>query len=109
MRRLLLTAAIVLAAALPAHAALKTGTAAPDFTAPASLAGKQFEFSLAEARKTGPVVVYFYPSAYTGGCNVQARAFAEEADHYKAAGATIVWSKIDATGFTSNAPFCRRL
>ena len=79
MRRLLLTAAIVLAAALPAHAALKTGAAAPDFKAPASLVGKQFEFSLAEARKAGPVVVYFYPSAYTGGCNVQAHAFAEEA------------------------------
>ena len=110
MRRLLLTAAIVLAAALPAHAALKTGTAAPDFTAPASLAGKQFEFSLAEARKTGPVVVYFYPSAYTGGCNVQARAFAEEADHYKAAGATIIGVSQDSiarlNGFSADPEYC---
>jgi peroxiredoxin len=110
MRRLLLTAAIVLAAALPAHAALKTGTAAPDFTAPASLAGKQFEFSLAEARKTGPVVVYFYPSAYTGGCNVQARAFAEEADNYKAAGATIIGVSQDSiarlNGFSADPEYC---
>jgi len=110
MRRLLLTAAIVLAAALPAHAALKTGTAAPDFTAPASLAGKQFEFSLAEARKTGPVVVYFYPSAYTGGCNVQAQAFAEEAGNYKAAGATIIGVSQDSikrlNDFSADPEYC---
>ncbi|MEN3976399.1 peroxiredoxin [Emcibacter sp. SYSU 3D8] len=110
MRRLLLTAAIVLAAALPAHAALKAGTAAPDFAAPASLAGKQFEFSLAEARKTGPVVVYFYPSAYTGGCNVQAHAFAEEADNYRAAGATIIGVSQDSIArlndFSADPEYC---
>lgn len=110
MRRLLLTAAIVLAAALPAHAALKTGAAAPDFKAPASLAGKQFEFSLADARKSGPVVVYFYPSAYTGGCNVQAHAFAEEADNYKAAGATIIGVSQDSikrlNDFSADPEYC---
>jgi peroxiredoxin len=110
MRRLLLTAAIAVAAALPAHAALKSGAAAPDFTAPASLAGKQFDFSLAEARKKGPVVVYFYPSAYTGGCNVQARAFAEEADNYKQAGATIIGVSQDGiarlNAFSADPEYC---
>ncbi len=110
MRRLLMTAAIVLAAALPAHAALKSGAAAPDFEAEASLAGKQFDFSLAEARRSGPVVVYFYPSAYTGGCNVQAHSFAEEADNFKAAGATIIGVSQDSierlNDFSADPEYC---
>jgi peroxiredoxin len=60
------------AVCVPAFAALKQGDAAPDFSAQASLAGKEFKFSLKDALKKGPVVVYFYPSAYTQGCNVQA-------------------------------------
>ena len=110
MRRLLLSAAMSLVIALPAAAALKTGTAAPDFKAPASLAGKQFDFSLADARKSGPVVVYFYPSAYTGGCNVQAHAFAEEADNFKAAGATIIGVSQDSikrlNDFSADPEYC---
>ncbi|MGE0668827.1 MAG: peroxiredoxin [Sphingomonadales bacterium] len=110
MRRLLLTAAIAIAAALPAHAALKSGAAAPDFETKASLAGKAFDFSLAEARSKGPVVVYFYPSAYTGGCNVQARAFAEEADNFKAAGATIIGVSQDSIArlndFSADPEYC---
>jgi peroxiredoxin len=110
MRRLLLTAAIALAAALPAHAALKSGAAAPDFKTEASLAGKAFDFSLADARKTGPVVVYFYPSAYTGGCNVQAHSFAEEADNFKAAGATIIGVSQDSikrlNDFSADPQYC---
>jgi peroxiredoxin Q/BCP len=110
MKRLMLSAALALAVALPAAAALKTGTAARAFTAKASLAGKSFDFSLAEARKTGPVVVYFYPSAYTKGCNVQAHSFAEEADNFKAAGATIIGVSQDSIArlneFSADPEYC---
>ena len=96
MKRLLLGA--VLSAAVlsaPAFAALKQGDAAPDFKAPASLAGKEFQFSLKNALKKGPVVVYFYPSAYTGGCNIQAHTFSENNDKFKAAGASIIGVSLD--------------
>ena len=76
--------------ASPALAALKVGDTAPDFTAKGSLGGKDVNFNLKTALKKGPVVVYFYPSAYTGGCDLQARTFAEEADKFTAAGASIV-------------------
>jgi thioredoxin-dependent peroxiredoxin len=76
--------------ALPALAALATGAKAPDFSTQASLAGKAFAFSLKDALKKGPVVVYFYPSAYTGGCNAEAHAFAVNKDKFDAAGATII-------------------
>ena len=62
--------------ATPAFAALKVGDTAPDFTAAGSLAGKDFKFNLKDALKKGPVVVYFYPSAYTSGCDLQAHTFA---------------------------------
>jgi len=78
------------ALALPAQAALKPGASAPDFSAQASVAGKDFKFSLAEALKKGPVVVYFYPSAYTGGCNVEAHTFAINKEKFDAAGASIL-------------------
>jgi len=74
----------------PAFAALKVGDAAPDFTAAGSLGGKDVNFHLKDALKKGPVVVYFYPSAYTGGCDLQARTFAEESDKFAAAGASII-------------------
>lgn len=76
--------------ASPAFAALKVGDTAPDFTAAGSLGGKDVNFNLKDALKKGPVVVYFYPSAYTGGCDLQARTFAEEADKFTAAGASII-------------------
>lgn len=88
MKRLLL--ATLLSAALPAMAALHEGDAAPEFKTQASLAGKAFNFSLKDALKKGPVVVYFYPSAYTGGCNIQAHDFAANSDKFAAAGATVV-------------------
>ena len=78
------------ALALPAMAALKTGASAPDFSAPASVAGKDYEFSLGDALKKGPVVVYFYPSAYTGGCNIEAHTFAINMDKFAAAGTSVV-------------------
>jgi peroxiredoxin len=84
---------LALAAALvttSAFAALPNGTKAPDFTTPASLAGKEFSFSLAEALKQGPVVLYFYPAAFTKGCTIEAHDFAEATDKFKALGATVI-------------------
>jgi len=69
---------------------LTKGDAAPVFTAQASLAGSEFNFSLKKSLAKGPVVVYFYPSAYTGGCDAEAHAFAEMKDKFTAAGATII-------------------
>jgi peroxiredoxin Q/BCP len=84
---------IAVAAALisvPALAALPDGTKAPDFSTDASLAGKSFKFSLADALKKGPVVLYFYPAAFTPGCTVEAHEFAEATDKFKALGATVI-------------------
>ena len=69
---------------------LSKGDVAPVFTAQASLAGSEFNFSLKKSLTKGPVVVYFYPSAYTGGCDAEAHAFAEMKDKFTAAGATII-------------------
>ena len=80
----------LLAFSVSAHAALSVGAAAPDFTAQASLAGKEFTFSLADALKKGPVVLYFYPAAFTTGCSIEAHDFAEAIDHYQALGATVI-------------------
>jgi peroxiredoxin Q/BCP len=74
----------------PAQAALKTGDRAPDFTAPAAIGGKDFSFSLAEALKKGPVVLYFYPKSFTRGCTIEAHEFAENFDNFAAAGASLV-------------------
>jgi thioredoxin-dependent peroxiredoxin len=82
-----------LLSALAAHAAfaaLPNGHAAPDFTTQATLAGKPFTFSLADALKKGPVVLYFYPAAFTPGCTVEAHDFAEATDKFKALGATVI-------------------
>jgi len=74
----------------PAIAALAEGASAPDFTAQASLGGKEFTFSLADALKKGPVVLYFYPAAFTSGCTVEAHDFAEATDKFAALGATVI-------------------
>jgi peroxiredoxin Q/BCP len=76
--------------AAPVYAALKVGDHAPDFTAQASLGGKVFTFSLAAALKNGPVVLYFYPAAFTKGCTIEAHDFAEAIDKYKSLGATVI-------------------
>jgi len=103
-------AALAAAAATPALAALKEGDAAPAFTAQASLAGKAFSFSLADALKKGPVVVYFYPSAFTGGCNLQAHTFAVKHGEFAAAGATIVGVSLDSIArlndFSADPQYC---
>jgi peroxiredoxin len=81
--------------ALPVAAALPAGATAPGFELQAALAGKEFTYRLKDALKTGPAVVYFYPSAYTGGCNVQAHNFAERSDKFAAAGASIIGVSLD--------------
>jgi peroxiredoxin Q/BCP len=85
-------AILALAAALagPAFAALKAGDAAPDFKAQASLGGNVFTFSLAEALKKGPVILYFYPAAFTTGCTIEAHDFAEAVEAYRSLGATVI-------------------
>jgi peroxiredoxin len=76
--------------AQPSFAALKVGDKAPDFKAPAYLAGKPFEFKLSDALKKGPVVVYFFPAVHTPGCNMEAHLFSEAIDDFKAAHATVI-------------------
>jgi thioredoxin-dependent peroxiredoxin len=85
-------AAVAMAAALtvPAWAALPIGGKAPNFTLPATLGGNTFTFSLADALKKGPVVLYFYPAAFTKGCTIEAHEFADAIDQYKALGATVI-------------------
>jgi thioredoxin-dependent peroxiredoxin len=90
MRAALLSAASTLLLALPAHAALPNGTKAPDIHTHATLAGKEFPFSLADALKKGPVVLYFYPAAFTPGCTVEAHEFAEATAKFQALGATVI-------------------
>jgi peroxiredoxin Q/BCP len=75
---------------LPAEAALKTGTQAPMFTLQASMAGKEFTFTLEDSLKRGPVVIFFYPKAFTKGCTVEAHNFAEASGEFAALGASII-------------------
>ena len=89
---------------------LTKGDVAPVFTAQASLAGSEFNFSLKKSLAKGPVVVYFYPSAYTGGCDAEAHAFAELKDKFTAAGATIIGVSADdikrLNAFSSDPEYC---
>ena len=110
MKRLLFSALLMSAVALPALAALKQGDSAPQFTAQASLAGKAFTFSLEKALSKGPVVVYFYPSAYTGGCDIEAHTFAQDSEKFATAGATIIGVSLDSiqrlNDFSADPKYC---
>ena len=79
-----------LLAGTAAHAALEVGNKAPDFSTEAALGGKAFRFQLAEALARGPVVLYFFPKAFTSGCTIEAHAFAEATARFNALGATVV-------------------
>lgn len=98
------------AIAVTALAALEAGDSAPTFEAKASLAGKPFDFSLREALDEGPVVVYFYPSAYTQGCNIQAHEFAVNMDEFTAAGASVIGVSLDSierlNDFSADPDYC---
>ena len=95
---------------LSALAALEVGDTAPNFDAKASLAGEPFDFSLRDALDEGPVVVYFYPSAYTQGCNIQAHEFAEKMDEFTAAGASVIGVSLDSierlNDFSADPEYC---
>lgn len=92
-------AAILAAAAfpltVPAAATLAPGAKAPDFSTRGAIAGKVVAVNLKQQLKRGPVVLYFFPAAFTSGCNAEARAFAEKVDAFKAAGATVIGMSAD--------------
>jgi len=110
MKKLLASLSMTGLLTLPLSAALKEGDKAPDFSARASLAGKEFHFSLEDALKKGPVVVYFYPSAYTKGCDLEAHAFAQQKDKFDSAGATIIGVSADSIArldeFSADPDYC---
>ena len=98
MKRILLGVILAAAVAAPAAAALKQGAKAPDFSAQATIGGKEFKFSLADALKRGPVVLYFYPAAFTTGCTIEAHNFAEAVPQFKALGASVIGVSRDSIG-----------
>jgi len=102
----ILIACAFLGAASPAFAALKIGDKAPDFTIPATLGGKEFSFHLADALKSGPVVVYFYPAAFTKGCTIEAHDFATAMPQYKALGASV---RPASLGAAASRRFAKRI
>lgn len=110
MKKFLLGLTLSALMGLPVSAALKVGETAPDFSARASLAGKEFSFSLGKALKKGPVVVYFYPSAFTKGCDLEAHTFAEDAEKFEAARATIIGVSADSiarlNAFSADPNYC---
>jgi len=110
MKRLLATGLLSSLLTLPAWAAINAGDTAPDFTTQASMNGKSFTYALKDALKKGPVVVYFYPSAYTGGCNLQAHTFSINKEKFDAVGATIVGVSLDSikrlNDFSADPDYC---
>jgi peroxiredoxin len=79
-----------------APAALAPGAAAPNFTTQGALAGKPFSFTLAKALKKGPVVLYFFPAAFTPGCTIEAHEFAEATPEFAKYGATVIGMSADS-------------
>ena len=110
MKNRFATAMLAATLSLPAAAALPAGAAAPTIELQAALAGKEFTYRLQDALKKGPAVVYFYPSAYTGGCNVQAHTFAENSEKFAAAGASIIGVSLDSIArlseFSADPKYC---
>ena len=90
MKRSLVCALLSLCLSWSAYAALDIGDAAPDFTTPAALGGKVYQFSLADSLKKGPVVLYFFPAAFSVGCSIEAHEFAEATAQFAALGASVV-------------------
>lgn len=88
--RAMCAAAALALAPVASQAALAVGATAPDFTAEAAVGGKVFQFSMAQARAQGPVVLYFYPKSFTSGCTVEAHEFSEATDKFRALGATVI-------------------
>ena len=95
MKRTVMGALLASSLASTAWAALDVGEKAPDFSAPAALAGKQYKFSLSESLAKGPVVLYFFPAAFSAGCSAEAHEFAESIGKFEALGATVVGVSTD--------------
>jgi len=109
--RLLTTAIFAGLFSLSSQAGLETGATAPVFTAQASMDGEEFTYSLQQTLNlVGPTVVYFYPSAYTQGCNIQAHTFAINMDKFRAAGASVVGVSLDSierlNDFSADPEYC---
>ena len=101
-RRIAATSALAFVLLVPAaRAALDVGEKAPDFVTPAALAGKPFSFSLSQALAKGPVVLYFFPLAFSEGCSIEAHNFAEAIPQFEALGATVVGVSRDDIGVLS--------
>lgn len=96
--RSLASLALALGALQPAQAALDIGDPVPRFTVDAAVGGKAFRYSLSEALATGPVVVYFFPSADSSACSIEAHAFAEAIDQFAALGASVIGVSADSIG-----------
>ena len=94
MRAFLLAGLMIIGAA-PAAAALPVGGKAPDFRTMGALGGKPFRLHLAEQLRSGPVVLYFYPKAFTKGCTLEAKAFADAMPQFRAAGARVIGMSAD--------------
>ena len=95
MRILFATAIMTALIASPASAALPIGTKAPDFSTTGAVGGKEFKLHLAQQLKKGPVVLYFFPKAFTSGCTAEAHAFSESIDDFKKAGAQVIGMSAD--------------
>jgi len=95
MRKLLFALAAASLVASPAVAALKLGDKAPDFSTTGAVGGKEFKLHLAQQIKKGPVVLYFFPKAFTSGCTVEAHAFSEAIADFKKAGAQVIGMSAD--------------
>ncbi|MFL6764805.1 MAG: peroxiredoxin [Sphingomicrobium sp.] len=95
MRKLLFAFVATSLAAAPATAALKVGDKAPDFTTTGAVGGKEFKLHLAQQLKKGPVVLYFFPKAFTSGCTAEAHAFSESVGDFRKAGAQVIGMSAD--------------
>ena len=109
MRKLLFALVASTIALAPASAALNVGAKAPDFTTTGAVGGKEFKLHLAQQLKKGPVVLYFFPKAFTSGCTAEAHAFSESIADFKKAGAQVVGMSADnlATLHDFSAKECR--
>jgi peroxiredoxin len=95
MRKLIAGMIAAAAIAVPAQAALPVGAKAPDFTTTGAVAGKAFKLHLAQQLRKGPVVLYFFPKAFTSGCTAEAHAFSESIGDFKKAGAQVIGMSAD--------------